>query len=95
MSTPDNLSILPRQRALFNDDWRFYLGDAGDAAAPEFDDSFWRTLNLPHDWGIEGEFEIDLPGETGKLPWAGVGWYRKGFAVAANVGFLRALNYVY
>ena len=48
-----------------------------------FDDSQWRTLNLPHDWGVEGDFSIDLPGETGKLPWEGVGWYRKGFDVAA------------
>jgi beta-galactosidase len=46
-------------------------------SAADFDDSKWRTLNLPHDWGIEGPFRMDLENETGKLPWAGIGWYRK------------------
>jgi beta-galactosidase len=49
-----------------------------------FDDSAWRKLNLPHDWGIEGPFKQEYPGETGKLPWWGVGWYRKHFDVAAS-----------
>jgi len=34
-----------------------------------------RQVNLPHDWGIEGPFNQDYPGETGKLPWWGVRWY--------------------
>ncbi|MEO8617160.1 MAG: glycoside hydrolase family 2 TIM barrel-domain containing protein, partial [Luteolibacter sp.] len=50
---------------------------------PSFDDSSWRKVNLPHDWGIEGPFDQNLPGETGKLPWHGVGWYRKDFQVSA------------
>jgi beta-galactosidase len=50
---------------------------------PEFDDSAWRRLNLPHDWGVEGPFRQEYPGETGKLAWWGVGWYRKRFAVPA------------
>src|SRR5688572_26919393 len=36
---------------------------------PDFDDSAWRKLDLPHDWGVEGAFDQALPGETGKLPW--------------------------
>ena len=52
-------------------------------AQPGFDDSGWRKLNLPHDFGIEGPFAQALPGETGKLPWAGVAWYRKTFSMAA------------
>ncbi|MBI2511164.1 MAG: glycoside hydrolase family 2 protein [Opitutae bacterium] len=51
---------------------------------PDFDDSAWRTLNLPHDWGIEGPFMQELPGSTGKLPWAGTGWYRKKFTLPAE-----------
>jgi beta-galactosidase len=47
-----------------------------------FDDKGWRQLNLPHDWGIEGPFSQELPGETGKLPWSGVAWYRKHFPVS-------------
>lgn len=50
----------------------------------EFDDSAWRKLNLPHDWAIEGDFIRELPGETGKRPYAGVGWYRKHFEVSAK-----------
>jgi beta-galactosidase len=49
-----------------------------------FDDSGWRKLNLPHDWGIEGPFKQEYSGDTGKLPWWGVGWYRKHLNVAAN-----------
>ena len=49
-----------------------------------FDDSHWRSLNLPHDWGIEGQFKQEYPGGTGKLPWWGVGWYRKHFEVPTS-----------
>jgi beta-galactosidase len=49
-----------------------------------FDDRSWRQLNLPHDWGIEGPFNQEYPGETGKLPWWGVGWYRKHFTPSAS-----------
>ncbi|MDR2674977.1 MAG: DUF4982 domain-containing protein [Opitutaceae bacterium] len=56
-------------------------------ARPDFDDSGWRRLDLPHDWGIEGPFRQELPGDTGKLPWAGAGWYRKHFdSPAADAG---------
>jgi len=48
---------------------------------PGFDDKGWRSLTLPHDWGIEGPFNPKAPGGTGKLPFWGVGWYRKHFAV--------------
>jgi beta-galactosidase len=48
---------------------------------PDYDDSMWRTLNLPHDWAIEGPFDIRQEGATGKLPYAGKGWYRKHFTV--------------
>jgi beta-galactosidase len=46
-------------------------------AQADFDDSQWRLLNLPHDWGIEGPFKQEYPGRTGKLPWWGVAWYRQ------------------
>jgi beta-galactosidase len=51
---------------------------------PGFDDRGWRRLTLPHDWGIEGPFRQELPGDTGKLPWAGPGWYRKRFSLPAD-----------
>ncbi len=49
-----------------------------------YDDSAWRLLDLPHDWAIEGPFDQSLPGETGKLPWIGAGWYRKSFNLPAS-----------
>ncbi|PTY03247.1 beta-galactosidase [Opitutaceae bacterium EW11] len=53
-------------------------------ARPGFDDSGWRHLDLPHDWGVESNFDISLPGESGKLPWWGVAWYRKHLSIPAG-----------
>jgi len=81
-------------RVSFNAGWRFArFGEQADGSKvaepagmekPGFDDKQWRQLDLPHDWGIEGPFKIELPGETGKLPWFGIGWYRKVFTVPAE-----------
>jgi beta-galactosidase len=43
----------------FTDNWHFHRDDAPGAEAPAFDDSAWRTLDVPHDWSIE-----DLPGSA-------------------------------
>jgi beta-galactosidase len=51
---------------------------------PDFNDTGWRKLDLPQDWGAEGPFNQAYPGETAKLPWWGVGWYRKHFDVPAS-----------
>jgi beta-galactosidase len=56
-------------------------GGAVSYVQPGFDDTKWRALDLPHDWAQEGPFDINLPGATGKLPWAGIGWYRKHFSL--------------
>jgi beta-galactosidase len=75
---------IPRQRLLMDYKWKFIQSDVKDAEKQNFDDSQWRTLNLPHDWSIEGEFKEDAPtkGNGGYLP-AGVGWYRKHFNLSA------------
>lgn len=52
--------------------------------SPTLSDAAWRRLDLPHDWAIEGPFRPDLEGSTGKLPWKGIGWYRKHFTVPAD-----------
>lgn len=57
-------------------DWRFALADPKDAASPSFDDSTWRTLDLPHDWSVEGAYAQTLPGQGGYLP-GGIAWYRR------------------
>ncbi len=62
----------------FEDGWKFHLGDEKDAFMPEYADSAWRQLSLPHDWSIEGTYSPDLASGTGYLP-GGIGWYRKHF----------------
>ena len=47
-----------------------------------YNDGSWQKLDLPHDWAITGPFRIELEGATGKLPWKGIGWYRKHFMVS-------------
>ena len=49
----------------------------------QFDDALWARLNLPHDWAIAGPFKQEYPGETAKLAWWGVGWYRKHLTIPA------------
>lgn len=73
---------LDTRRQDFTADWSFRLGDDSIAARPDYDDTDWRKLNLPHDWAIEGEFSKDNPSGTGggALP-GGIGWYRKTFTV--------------
>jgi beta-galactosidase len=41
-----------RERS-FDRDWQFFRGEAAGAETPSFDDSGWRSLDLPHDWSIE------------------------------------------
>ena len=60
------------------------LGSDITCVQPGFDDSAWRPLDLPHDWAIEGPFQQQLPGDTGKLPFANPGWYRKKFVLPAE-----------
>ncbi|OYX24294.1 MAG: glycoside hydrolase family 2, partial [Flavobacteriales bacterium 32-35-8] len=66
----------------FNPDWNFKLGDHPMAIQANFDANDWRTLDLPHDWSIEGSFSKDHPTtpKQGSLP-AGMGWYRKSFTL--------------
>lgn len=69
----------------FNHGWTFNLGDIDGAEMPGFDNSAWRTLSLPHDWAIEGDFSEDNPSSAGggALP-GGIGWYRKTFTLPDN-----------
>ena len=68
--------------ANFDEGWKFNLGDSAAYSQPDFNDSSWRSLNLPHDWAIEGDFSKENPSGTGggALP-GGIGWYRKTFTV--------------
>ena len=68
------------RKQLFDYNWKFYQGDTATARSKDFNDTKWRSLDLPHDWSIEGKIDPKNPtgGSGGYLP-AGVGWYRKTF----------------
>ena len=68
----------------FNEDWKFYLGDASNAESLSFDDSKWTGVNLPHDYSIHQEFNRNLEAESGYLP-GGIGWYRKHFSLTSDM----------
>jgi beta-galactosidase len=62
-----------------------------DVALDDFDDSRWRSLNLPHDWAVELPFVRDdvlLPHGFKPLgrryPDTSVGWYRRVFDIPAS-----------
>ena len=74
-----------RERVCFDSDWKFMLGDSVQMASVEYNDAHWRTLDVPHDWAIEGDFRADNPSGAsgGALP-GGIGWYRKYFSLPAG-----------
>jgi beta-galactosidase len=81
-----------RTDMLFDSDWHFIRSDIEKAELPEFDDSSWRLLDLPHDWSIE-----DLPGKNSPIDSTAAGgldagylvggtsWYRKTFSLPASL----------
>jgi len=75
-------------------------GTAQGAAREQFDDSKWRSLDLPHDWAVELPFDGRGSNSHGSkaigknFPQNSVGWYRKSFAVpAADKGRRVALDF--
>jgi len=86
----------PRSRESFDLGWKFikYFNASNDAVTtdkepenlqlPSVNDNAWRSLDLPHDWAIEGPFSDTLENNTGLLPWKGIGWYRKHFTLTDN-----------
>jgi len=85
-----------RSRELFNSGWKFikYFNASNEKVLadkepenlqlPSVNDNSWRSLDLPHDWAIEGPFSDTLENNTGLLPWKGIGWYRKHFTIGDN-----------
>ena len=83
--------ILPTGNEFIKDASRKFVrpeGNLGDNVAyvrPDFDDHSWPQINLPHDWAIAGPFIRSGGGGMGRLPSAGIGWYRKKLDIPANV----------
>ena len=72
------VTVSARTDELFNFDWKFRLGPCPEASQPAFDDSDWRSLDLPHDYQIEMPWREEAGGARGFKDMS-EGWYRKTF----------------
>lgn len=45
-----------REEFLLEKGWKFTRTDGPDFVKPEYDDSEWQTVRVPHDWAIYGPF---------------------------------------
>ncbi len=72
-----------RDVSLAGPGWRFAKDPTCElrAEAVAFDDAAWESVRVPHDWAISGPFDESMDGGSGKLPWKGVGWYRRTFTL--------------
>ncbi|MBQ6112353.1 MAG: hypothetical protein IJL01_08175, partial [Synergistaceae bacterium] len=50
------MAVQARERVNFDKAWKFILADKPEMAQTDYDDSDWRTLDVPHDWAREGDF---------------------------------------
>jgi beta-galactosidase len=76
LSTAFQLEAAPsdlRVKENFNSDWKFQLGDASDASKPDYNDSTWEAIGLPHSFSMPYFMASDF--------YTGYGWYRKSFVV--------------
>ena len=85
---PGHANDPARDLGLGKDQGDFAKSGGFDFAREKFDDSKWRTLNLPHDWAVELPFvrDEDLQSHGYKplgrrYPETSVGWYRRTFDI--------------
>ena len=70
----------------FNPGWKFMFGDFDGAEQPEFDDSSWTSVSLPHTWNETDTYRAYIRhsgGDVGEHMF-GIGWYRKHFRLPEN-----------
>jgi beta-galactosidase len=92
---------LPREHLSLDANWRFHLGDdwpdalhlenSGTGSGPaseRFSDTYWRVVNVPHDWAVELPFDWAADGSHGfkalglKYPTNSIAWYRRTFELS-------------
>ena len=88
----------PREHLSLDAGWKFHLGDEwpdamhlensgadSGPASERFADTYWRAVNLPHDWAVELPFDWAADGSHGfkmlggKYPTNSIAWYRRAF----------------
>ena len=57
-----------REHQLFDQGWRFHLGEVQQGQVAAVSDRNWREVDLPHDWSIEGPFSAENASGTGICP---------------------------
>ncbi|HZT22309.1 MAG TPA: beta-galactosidase GalB [Verrucomicrobiae bacterium] len=82
--------LLPTGNEFIRDPSRRFVRPEGNPGAnvayaqANFDDRAWQQISLPHDWAIAGPFTHAGGGGMGRLPTAGVGWYRRSLEIPAS-----------
>ena len=101
--SPARAQQTSREKLLMDFGWKFHLGNewgtaeapinlcvSSGPARPDFNDSSWDTVNLPHDWAVALPFDRNAPADHGfkpigrKFPQNSVGWYRRTFTLSAG-----------
>jgi beta-galactosidase len=88
-----------RQTSSLDFEWKFHRGDipgvlsdlstnqnlapSSDFLSPAYDDSAWQSVNIPHDYIVEGAYDPKAEKQHGYLP-VEQGWYRKKILIPAT-----------
>ncbi len=54
------LQAQERSAMVLDEGWRFKNAEVEQAAAVNFNDADWEKINVPHDWAIKGNFDMNL-----------------------------------
>ena len=58
--TARKLNSLLRKEILLEKNWKFIKSDISGAELPNFDDTKWQNVSIPHDWAIYGPFDEEI-----------------------------------
>ena len=77
-----NIYSAVRVTESFNSDWIFALSEPDTKSVGEIEASYWRRVDLPHDWSVEHTVnEAYTSGVSGGYVKTGLGWYQKTFTL--------------
>lgn len=54
-----SMSAQVRSERLLEKDWKFTREDAKEFSNPDFNDTDWQSVRVPHDWAIYGPFSVE------------------------------------
>jgi beta-galactosidase len=94
-SSHEHLSLDAAWKFHLGDDWpdALHLENSGTGSGPaseKFSDSYWRVVNVPHDWAVELPFDWAADGSHGfktlgaKYSTNSIAWYRRTFELPAS-----------